>query len=512
MSSIPNNFRVCTAEENRAMDAYTIHKFGIPSFTLMEIAGAKTASAILPHLKPESRGLVLCGKGNNAGDALVVTRHLHRMGFRFDLVFVSGIDELSGDTTKNLDYIRKLIDSDPNPDDPSISIIEGWQPDHIDREHYTFIIDGLLGTGLSSALRGMYTTAVDWANDSGLPVYSIDVPTGLHADTGEVLGNCIHAKQTCTYGALKTGFYIGKGPDYSGEIVFCDLGFPKEASPKSERFIIDESWLNQQREPVRHPRHKYEAGVVYLIAGSEGLTGAVQLAAQSAWRMGVGAVTVIIPHGLLPVFETTLVHQVKETVGSRDDYHFRSSHIKQILEMIDHRPGSVLLGPGLGRHSETVSFVHKLVGQLSTDLVIDADGLWCLSQDDFPKIKSDAPWILTPHPGELSQLTGKSAAADNFERMQIAENLAQEHGITVVSKGMPTYVAEAEHHTLMTAYDTTIFSRTGYGDILAGKIVAGLALGLKPKISCAKALLDGKRKYDHALNINNYPPEPLDLV
>ena len=510
--SIPNNFRVCTAEENRAMDAYTIQDFGIPSFTLMEIAGAKTAASILPHLKPQSRGLVLCGKGNNAGDALVVTRHLHRMGFQFDLVFVSRTEELSEDTTKNFAFVQKLIDGDPNPNNPAITITEGWQPDKIDAKHYTFIIDGLLGTGLSSALRGDYAKAVDWANDSGLPIYSIDVPTGLHADTGKVLGNCMRARMTCTYGALKTGFYIGNGPEYAGEIVFCDLGFPDEATPKSERFIIDESWIDQQPEPVRHPRHKYEAGVVYLIAGSEGLTGAVQLAAQSAWRMGVGAVTVIIPHALLPVFETSLVHQVKVPVGKREDYHFKPGHVDQILEMINDRPGSVLLGPGLGRHAETVAFVHKLTSQLTTDLVIDADGLWCLSQNDFPKINGDTSWILTPHPGELSQLTGKSATDDNFERMQIAEKLAQDHNITVVSKGMPTYVAEQGHHTLMTAYDTTIFSRTGYGDILAGKIVAGLALGYKPTISCAKALLDGKQKYYNALKSNNYPPEPLDLV
>ncbi|HKI44906.1 MAG TPA: NAD(P)H-hydrate epimerase [Balneolales bacterium] len=511
MSSIPNNYRVCTAEENRAMDAFTIHKFGIPSFTLMEIAGAKTASTILPRLKPESYGLVLCGKGNNAGDALVVTRHLHRMGFHFDLVFISGTDDLSEDTSKNLSFIRKLIDAE---NEPSITITEGWQPDQIHTEHYSFIIDGLLGTGLSSDLRGNYTKAVTWANQTGLPIYSIDVPTGLHADTGEILGNCIHASLTCTYGTLKSGFYINDGPDYTGEIVFCDLGFPKTAPLESERFVIDEAWVDQQQSTAanRHPRHKYEAGVVYLIAGSEGLTGAVQLAAHSAWRMGVGAVTVIIPHGLLPVFETTLVHQVKNPVGSRDDLHFKPSHIDGIMELIHHRPGSVLLGPGLGRHSETVSFVHKLVDRLSMDLVIDADGLWCIAQGDFPEIKHDAPWILTPHPGELSELTGKSATADNFERMKIAEGLAQEHGITVVSKGMPTYVSQAEYHTLMTTYDTTVFSRTGYGDILAGKIAAGLALGYEPVISCAKALLDGRRKYDHALKVNNYPPEPLDLV
>ncbi len=513
MLSIPENYRVCTAEENRGMDTFTIQEFGIPSFTLMEIAGAKTADAIFPYLKPQSRGLVLCGKGNNAGDALVAARHLHRRNIRFDVVFISGTESMSDDASRNLHLVQKLMEADTRTGEPALVILEGWNPDNLRPGQYSFIIDGMLGTGLADNVRGDYAKAISWTNALGLPVFSIDVPTGLHADTGEVLGNSITASVTCTYGALKTGFYMNEGPNRCGKIVFCDLGFPSNAPATSHRYVIEDEWVRVCREsqPVHHPRHKYEAGVVYLIAGSEGLTGAVQMAAISAWRTGVGAVTIIIPHGLLPVFETTLIHQVKIPVGRRDDFHFTPAHTEDVLGQIRHRPGCVLLGPGLGRHKETVAFVQELTGRIEADLVIDADGLWCLAQGSFPVVKSGSSWILTPHPGELSQLAGRSVS-EPFERMTIAESMAQEHGVVIVAKGMPTYISQSGRHTLMTTYDTTVFSRTGYGDVLAGKIAGNLARSQESVLSCAAALQEGRHKYDHALQTAPHPPEPMDLV
>lgn len=509
MLEIPIRYRLFSAEESGALDSYSINKLGIPGQTLMEVAGAKASDYILGNHDMPSRAIVLCGKGNNAGDALVATRHLTRNGLTALIFFISGIEALSEETQKNLDI---LITISKIKQTGTIQIFSSWDEVSAAKFNADFIIDGLLGTGLNTDLRGEYTKAVTWANEASLPIYSMDIPTGLHADNGKILGTAVKSTETFAFGTLKTGYYLESGPEYCGKIHFCDLGFPDSLKSESARFLIRPEWVGAYPLPDKNPRHKYEAGILYVIAGSEGLTGAAVMASWSAWAEGLGAVIAIVPGGLEASFEVHLIQQVKKPVGSSDDKFFHEKHANEVLEIMKERPGTILLGPGLGRNEQTVDFVRMLLEHKPQRMVIDADALWCIAQLDAIPQHDGCEWILTPHPGELNRLL-KYDIENDLDRLNKVERYANKNNLFVVSKGNPVIVADPHHHCYLTDYDTTIFSRSGYGDVLSGKIGAASAMDQDTTISCLSALLKGKEKYDQIFNLESgHPPEPLDLI
>lgn len=503
--SAPHSHFICTAEQCRQMDAKTIDEFGIDGFTLMEVAGSSAAKHLLNMLKPGSHGLYLCGKGNNAGDALVIARYLAQHGFKATVVFLSGIDDLSPDADHNLTLFKKIAANDLRS--PDIKIIKRWN-NFEPATRFDFIIDGMLGTGLNSDLKGEYLNAVEWANTSGLPIYSIDIPSGLHADSGHVMGTAICASKTFSFGALKQGYYLDEGYQCTGNIMYCDLPFPNYLK-SCDTFLLDETWV---KEPPRAPsRHKYEAGILYVIAGSEGLTGAAIMAAKSAWAEGLGAVIIICPRGILPVFENNLPQIIKKPVGKREENFLKKEHLETVLTLVNEKPGKILFGPGIGRNSSTLEFATKFFKQCDGELLIDADALWCLAQKTDWGKPGNATWIITPHPGELSALLN-TGLRDGQDRLKYVRQMSANKNITVVSKGFPAIIGTPGQECYLTGYDTRIFARAGFGDVLAGKIGAYWAGGNSATLSSALGLLDGYKKVTSLNQYDNYIPEPNDLI
>lgn len=503
----PHPFYISTSEQSQAIDSSTIKEFGIDGFTLMEVAGYCAAQKLLQLLNVDSQGVFLCGKGNNAGDALVIARYLIQHGIGATVVFISGSDDLSEDTEKNLRLLKRIDKEDDSS--VSLTILNSWN-DFDPHIRANFIIDGMLGTGLKSEVRGDYRKAIDWANKVGSPTYAIDIPTGLHGDTGQIMGSSLQAGMTFSFGTLKQGFYLNEGPGQCGEIVYCELPFPNYLKSSCTSFLIDESYIEADKQKAA--RHKYEAGVLYIVAGSEGLTGAAILAAQSAWAEGIGAVILVCPHGNLPVYEETLPQIIKKPVGNRDDYFFKADHAEEVLSVLGERKGKVLAGPGIGRESDTISFIKQLVEQYNHDIIVDADGLWCLAQIEDWKKSSASSWIITPHPGELSTLLDVTIE-DDHHRLKLVSEFAAKKNLTVVSKGFPVIIGTPDGDTYLTSYNTRKFSRAGFGDILAGKIGAYWSQSYSPIESSALALLKGKHilenliKEDPARNI-----EPKDFI
>lgn len=482
------------------MDERTINEFGIDGFTLMEIAGTKAADFILSEIDSKSHGLFICGKGNNAGDALVIARILSEKGHPVTVCFVGGTDSLSKDTSKNLELLKKL--------EGDISFVD-WAS-NFNYKDFDFVVDGMFGTGLNSEVRAPYDDVINGLNRSHKTVFSLDVPSGLHANTGRKMGNAVLADFTITFGALKTGFYLNEGFEHSGEIVLCELPFPNHFKEKSA-YLIHEDWFSESNTPQKQREHKYDGGVLYIIAGSEGLTGAAVLAAQSAWGTGVGAVVLISPKGLLNIYEKNLTQIIKKPVGTDTDIHFSTSHFEQVQSILNEKPGSILIGPGLGRDPETVNFVQEVLSDFSGNVVIDADALFALSESDSWKKPDNANWVLTPHPGELKNLLA-SEIQDGFDRLIQISKTAKEKNITILSKGFPCILGTTSGDTYLTAYDTRIFSRAGFGDILAGKI-SGYLLALKePDSACIKSLIDGKQKASIHFNNLNSELEPIHLI
>ncbi|MEX0845837.1 MAG: NAD(P)H-hydrate epimerase, partial [Balneolaceae bacterium] len=308
------------------MDEKTISEFGIEGFTLMEIAGTRAADFIMTDIAPGSHGVFFCGKGNNAGDALVIARLLSQQGFSITLCFLSGTGNLSPDTQKNLDLLNKL---------GAEIEIHNWE--NFTPKNYNFVVDGMLGTGLNSDVRAPYSDAIEWINNQKAPVFALDIPTGLHADSGRILGTAVQADFTLSFGALKTGFYLNHGYDCTGEVILCELSFPNKYK-KPTACLIHRKWVDAISTSPQKTKHKYDGGVLYIIAGSEGLTGAGILAAKSAWSAGLGAVILITPKGLLEIYEKQLVQIIKKTVGDKDDQFFKESHLDQVLEILREKP------------------------------------------------------------------------------------------------------------------------------------------------------------------------------
>lgn len=486
---------------SQKMDRRTIQEMEIDGFTLMEVAGSSAAKILLQQ-KKLTHGIYLCGKGNNAGDALVVARYLIQNDINSTIVFLSGSDDLSPDTQKNLELLRKFNSND------KLTILEGWEQFN-PPEEFDFIIDGMLGTGLSSDVRGDYIKAIEWANKQSQPVFAMDIPTGLHADSGKIMGTAIKAHTTFTFGGRKLGLYLGNGPEKAGSIHYCELPFPNQFKGDCNNYLLDESWI--QVDSPTPGQHKYNSGVLYIIAGSEGLTGAAIMAAQSAWAEGLGAVILICPKGILPTYEQALPSIIKKPVGSRNDFFFKKDHSNQVVEILSEKEGALLLGPGLGREQSTVNFVQEVLSQTTSPTVIDADGLWCLAQlDELPK-HEQSEWILTPHPGELNGLT-QNNELQKESRLNTIKKYAQAAGVTLLAKGMPAIVGTPTGKCYLTNYDTKYFSRAGSGDVLAGKVSARLALDYSPDASCAHGLLKGKQKLENYLKRHQDLPEPNDFI
>jgi len=502
---VPSSYIVSTAAESRQIDTDTIEQFGIDGFTLMEVAGHSAAQTILTKLAPASRGVILCGKGNNGGDALVVARYLVQHGHQLTVVFIDSRQVLSGSAQKNYQLLQKVAQNG----DTEVTFINEWT-EFNSSQPIDFIIDGMLGTGLNSTLRGDYVHAVQWANNQGLPTYAMDIPTGLHADTGAIMGNAIIASQTFAFGTLKQGFYLGEGYEHTGSIKFCELPFPHHLKRKSTTFLMDEGWTPEN--PRLPAPHKYAAGVVYIVAGSEGLAGAAIMAAKSAWAAGLGAVILLCPRGLLPTFETKLPQIIKKPIGSRSDFYLTKDHFEQASSIVHEKEGVLLIGPGIGRQPQTVSFTNNLLSRFHGRCIIDADALWALAQTEHWNRPKQAYWTLTPHPGELAHLL-KDTIKDDASRLKQVRELANQKKVTILSKGFPVIVGTKTAGIYLSGYDNRMFSRAGFGDVLAGKISAYQALGYQTGASCIKALLEG---YQKAATLLSQAPssviEPFDLL
>lgn len=488
---------------SQEIDRRTIKEMNIDGFTLMEIAGSSAAKKILGNYTDLTHGVYFCGKGNNGGDALVIARYLIQNNIKATVVFLGGTENLSSDAQKNFELLKRFDSQN------IVSVVRSWDDFNTPPTNFDFVVDGMLGTGLDSEIRGDYTHAVGWINDQSTPCFAVDIPTGLNADTGQVMGCAVDAERTFAFGSRKLGFYLKSGPSLTGSVEYCELPFPNQYKRVCKTYLLDEHWV--QADPPSPGNHKYESGVLYMVAGSEGLTGAAIMAAQSAWAEGLGAVVLICPRALLPIYEQNLPAIIKKPVGSREDYFFKDDHTDDVLDIIGEKDGLVLLGPGMGRDPSTVTFVKQFISQTSDDLVVDADGLWCLSQlEDWQKPDGN-DWILTPHPGELKALI-QQKISEPHERLEAVRKYAQQKNVTLLSKGMPGIIGTPEGKCYLTNYDTRYFARAGSGDVLAGKVSAFKTFTYSSGLSCALALLNGQHKLNTFLQQNRGLPEPKDFI
>lgn len=454
VAGVPPVRRLYSAAENRELDRRAIEEEGIAGIVLMRRAGA-AAFALLRSRWPQARTLtVFCGRGNNAGDGYVVAGLAKSRALDVQLLQVTDAADLGGDAARARDWaIQQGV------------VIERFTPEATLRGEV--LVDGLLGTGLSGSVREPFAAAVERINGAGLPVLALDVPSGLAADTGGILGCAVKASTTITFIGVKRGLLTGDGPDHVGELEFHDLDLPDAvyappAAPAGIRLMTlgDDDLLLPRR--LRNA-HKGSFGHVLIVGGDHGMGGAVALAAEAALRCGAGLVSAATREQHLAAILARTPEVMVRPVATRD----------ALLPMLE-RAAVVVIGPGLGQApwGETL---FDAVLESKLPVVVDADGLNLLA--DRALYRDD--WVLTPHPGEAARLLELTTAAVSADRFAAASALQARYGGTVVLKGAGSLVV-GEGDLRLSPYGNPGMAAGGMGDVLSGVIGALLAQGLAP--------------------------------
>ncbi len=480
----------------RAADRYTIEEYGLPSFTLMEAAGRGCAERIRSAYGPlEGEAVVvLCGKGNNGGDGLVVARHLLTAGARVHVVLTSSPDELSDDSAHNLSLLRQLGSEEAAGERLTIDELDALEAltDTVVPLRPRLYVDALLGTGLTSEVREPLRSLVQWVNKRDAPTVALDVPTGLHSDTGTVLGMAVRADRTVTMAAAKVGLRIEEGPPRAGTVDVVDIGIPP--------FVLDRAankpgCLRQTTDaavrgwwPERAPdAYKYSVGTALVVGGAPQFTGAPVMAAKAAGRSGAGYVRCAGPETIHSTLSGALTTIPTLPLPTGDGDGIAPDEALDLLADAIDTADALLVGPGLGRASGTAQFVRRLVRTVDTPLVLDADGLNVLAGhiDDLAEQREGA-WVLTPHAGEFRRLAGEDV--DLTDRVRVAQSYAERWGAVCLLKGMPSIAAGPDGRAFLGSITTPALATAGTGDVLAGQCVGLMAQGVPPLEAAAAAL------------------------
>jgi NAD(P)H-hydrate epimerase len=454
MSTLPA--AVHSAAEVRAMDRHAIDVQGIPGYTLMQRAGEAAFDLLLAAWPGARRVLVACGAGNNGGDGYVVARLAREAGMEVAVAALSDPARLAGDAARaHADFAAAGGTTGPFTD----ALAAGAD----------VIVDALLGTGLDREVGGLLAECIGVVNAAGRPVLALDLPSGLHADTGRVMGTAIRADRTITFVGLKAGLYLGEAASHVGSLAFAGLGV-QAPEPPPRLLRLEPTLLATLLPPRRRDAHKGEFGRVLVVGGGPGMAGAARLAGEASLRAGAGLVTV-----------ATRPEHVAALVAGRPELMVRgvgnAGELAPLLEAAD----VVALGPGLGRGDWARElFLATLAA--NKPLVVDADALNLLSE--APVRRED--WILTPHPGEAGRLLGCSAAEVQSGRLEAVGALCARYGGVAVLKGAGTLVQRAGGTPWVCDRGNPGMATAGMGDVLTG-VIAGLRAQLGEAESAAAA-------------------------
>lgn len=491
------------AHEMRELDRRTIEEYGIPGIVLMENAGMGTVLMMERELgtAENSFALILIGPGNNGGDGLVIGRHLHQRGCEPVFVFLVEPGQLKGDAAVNLHIIRNL--GFPLYVLTTAADVQNLRTLHEQRilqgKTCYAVIDALFGTGLTREISGHMAELIHLVNTeawaAAIPRIAVDIPSGLHGDCGTILGACIRADHTATYGCAKPGLLLEQGPEVCGRVHVLDIGIPPAAF--STLPILQEAVTGEETKRIlaaikrKSFSHKGSHGHLLVLAGSIGKTGAAILSVKGALRSGCGLVSLCCPHDLNSIFETSLIEAMTIPLAAS-----RSAIVRDDLPAIEqHLQGkkALVIGPGLGVAKSTAQLVLHLYQTAEAPMVIDADALTILAQAGKQLPPPPGPRIFTPHPGEMARILGIFAAEIQQDRIMAARTacqlLDQSSGqCTVVLKGAGTIIGSHDGKIWINTTGNPGMATGGMGDVLSGIIGALICQGLPPQEAARAAV------------------------
>ena len=469
----------------REIDRLTIAG-GVAGDVLMERAGGGACEVLRERFPRElRRGVVLlAGKGNNGGDALVMARHLRGRRVPAEVFLAARRTDLAGDAARNLKRFERAGGRVQSLGE------KGLLEFSASAARAGVVVDGLFGTGLRGALDERSSALVEAVNAAPCPILAVDVPSGLDGDRGVPLGAAVQATVTATFAFPKTGLLVHPGADFAGEVVVVDIGVSPEAvravAPR-QRLLTGVS-VAAALPPRPRDSHKGTYGHVLVLAGSVGKSGAAALCGRAALRAGAGLTTIASPAPALGHATLATPELMTAPVPDHDGaFAFSIADSTRFLHLLDGK-SAVVFGPGVGTTPAVRVLMEWLIGSSPLPLVIDADGLNCLAGQIGWLRKKRCPIVLTPHPGEMARLVSATSEVVQGDRLGAARRLASDYGVTVVLKGARTVIAAPDGVVAINPTGNPGMASGGMGDALAGMIGSLLAQGVPEDEAAAAAV------------------------
>ena len=481
---------IATGRQMKNIDKTATEKYGISGIVLMESAGIQVVNEAVAMLGGDVSGKtvwVFCGCGNNGGDGFVAARRLNDMNCRVRVLMTSSPSGLTGDARQNYDIAQRLgIDTSTVMSHKDIMALKIRLP------LADLVIDAIFGTGLGGEIRGEIADIIHLINDSGRLVLSVDIPSGMNADTGIIQGICVEADRTVTFALPKPGLCLNAGDIPVGELIVAAIGIPQCAIDDNNlnHYLITQKSVGKCF-PVRSKKtHKGNYGHLLIVAGSRGYAGAACLVAAAAARCGNGLVTLAVPENLLAELRNCPAETMLMTLPGEDGK-LQANAVDRIISDMD-RFTAVAIGPGIGTGDNIKRMVEALIRKATVQLVLDADALNAIA--DHPEILLEAamPPVITPHPGEFSRLTGFHTDEVNSLRIDIVREYADKWNTVILLKGSKTVIGTPDGRVFINPTGNPGMATGGSGDVLTGMVGSFCALGLGSiESACAGAYLHG---------------------
>jgi NAD(P)H-hydrate epimerase len=469
--------KIVNAEQMKRIDRRATERFGIPSIVLMENAATAVVDAIFAHYPDCDRVAIVCGVGANGGDGFAVARHLENRGVVPVILIAGDRAKYSGDARTNLTICERLgipmYDVTSNVDDALVHAADA-----------DVIVDAIFGTGLNRAPEGIHAELIRAIAELRIPVIAVDLPSGANASSAVPFDPCINAEVTVTFAAPKLCHVFEPAASYCGEVIVADISIP-EAAMQDENVTL-ELITARDVQPLVAPRvsstHKGTYGHLAAIAGSPGRSGAAVLCARGAIRTGAGLVSVITDAGT-----AKLVH-----VGSIESMtHTWTGEGACPTQFFD-KKSAVLIGPGLADDEASYARVRELVAAIALPMIIDASALNAFASRAGELNPHKRPRVITPHPGELARLLGRTTTEINDDRIASARDAARVTNCIAVLKGYQTLIADPDGQVRVNPTGNPGMASGGMGDVLSGIIGALLARGIDPfEAACCGVYLHG---------------------
>ena len=459
--------KISQVNEMRNLDRQAIEEYGITQEILMENAGQAAYFTILKEFGIKNKNFVIfCGIGNNGGDGLVVTRKIYSNGGKVSVFILGDSSKFRGAAKQNFDIVNKLQIEVIDLQDVSLALETINKSDAI--------IDAIFGTGLDREVKGKYEDVINMINASQKTVFSIDIPSGINGDTGQIMGTAVKANYTTTFGLPKIGNLLYPGFDYVGKLYVTHISFPLVMQNSNHLKIA-----TNDPEPIlarSKDTHKGDYGKVLFIAGSSNYLGAPYFAAQSFLKAGGGLSFLATPANVAASIgnkgsEIVFVPQKNTSSGSV------SLENKQQLLQFSENVDMVVIGPGLSLNTETQILVRELCAEINNPLLIDGDGITAVANDLKCIKKRKAPTILTPHLGEMARIVGQNIEDISKNKINVLQNTAQELNATIVLKGAHSLIGYPDKRLFINLSGNPGMATAGSGDVLTGSIAAMFGLG-----------------------------------